>query len=303
ARGRACRGGRLAPPWRRRAAAPVSSAPSRSRPPPRAETGVTQEDAAKGDAPPRAPYVAAACAPGGNASRRFPAGLAAGRGERPCGAYLFRVVFGSRALHIVRSAAAGRGRTRSGRRRGRPCRSERRRKRPGGCLGRSRRPGPGGRGLGGSEPARAAGDPGRAAWPARSRWGEAHRDPGPGHGARPRGGGGFRTGGVERMSYVELRARSAFSFGDGAVTPEALVARAAEYGYAALGLTDTADLGGVIRFVLEAERQGLKPIVGAELRVDGYPVAFLARNEEGYRNLAALVTRSRVGDLRVWEDG
>ena len=105
------------------------------------------------------------------------------------------------------------------------------------------------------------------------------------------------------MSYVELRARSAFSFGDGAVTPEALVARAAEYGYAALGLTDTADLGGVIRFVLEAERQGLKPIVGAELRVDGYPVAFLARNEEGYRNLAALVTRSRVGDLRVWEDG
>src|SRR5690606_6503417 len=73
--------------------------------------------------------------------------------------------------------------------------------------------------------------------------------------------------------------------------------------YAALGLTDTADLGGVIRFVLEAERQGVKPIVGAELRVDGHPVSFLARSEEGYRNLAALVTRSRVGDLRVWEDG
>ncbi|MBI4545438.1 MAG: error-prone DNA polymerase [Gemmatimonadetes bacterium] len=103
------------------------------------------------------------------------------------------------------------------------------------------------------------------------------------------------------MSYVELRAHSAFSFGDGASTPEALVARAAELGYTALGLTDHADLGGVIRFALEAERRGVKPVVGAELLVDGCPAAFLARDEEGYRNLAGLVTRARVGELRVWQ--
>ena len=95
--------------------------------------------------------------------------------------------------------------------------------------------------------------------------------------------------------YVELRAHSAFSFGDGVPSPEALVARAAAQGYAALGLTDHADVGGVIRFTLEAERLGLKPIVGAELPVDGHPTAFLARDAEGYRNLAALITRARVG--------
>ena len=67
------------------------------------------------------------------------------------------------------------------------------------------------------------------------------------------------------MPPVELRAHSAFSFGDGAVTPEALVQRAAALGYGALGLTDTADLGGIVRFVLEARRQGIKPIIGAEL--------------------------------------
>jgi error-prone DNA polymerase len=103
------------------------------------------------------------------------------------------------------------------------------------------------------------------------------------------------------MSFVELRAHTAFSFGDGAVTPEALVRRAAALGYGALGLTDAADLGGVVRAVLEARRQGVKLVVGAELVVDGHPLALLARSEQGYRHLAALVTRARVGDLDTWE--
>ncbi len=102
------------------------------------------------------------------------------------------------------------------------------------------------------------------------------------------------------MSFIELRAHTAFSFGDGVFSAESLVARAAELGYAALGLTDHVDLGGVIRFTLAAEQAGIKPVVGVELEVDGYPVAFLARDAEGYRNLAAMVTRSRVGRIGDW---
>ena len=105
------------------------------------------------------------------------------------------------------------------------------------------------------------------------------------------------------MRYVELRAHTAFSFGDGTMAPDALVRRAAEMGYAALGITDTADLGGAIRFALEAERCGVKAIAGAELKVDGHPTAFLARDARGYRNLAALVTRARMGELRGWGAG
>jgi error-prone DNA polymerase len=100
--------------------------------------------------------------------------------------------------------------------------------------------------------------------------------------------------------YTELRAHTAFSFGDGAITPEALVQRAADLGYPAVGITDAADLGGVVRFVCEARRVGVRPIVGAELVVDGYPAAFLVENAQGYRNLAALVTLARVGDLDTW---
>ena len=48
--------------------------------------------------------------------------------------------------------------------------------------------------------------------------------------------------------YAELHAHSAFSLGDGASTPEALAARAAELGYGALALTDHDDLGGAVGF-------------------------------------------------------
>lgn len=105
------------------------------------------------------------------------------------------------------------------------------------------------------------------------------------------------------MPYVELRAHSAFSFGDGALTPEALVKRAAELGYHSIGITDTADLGGIVRFALEARRQGVKPVIGVELSVDGRPAAFLARTAEGYHNIAALVTQARVGALSGWQKG
>jgi error-prone DNA polymerase len=104
------------------------------------------------------------------------------------------------------------------------------------------------------------------------------------------------------VSYVELRAHTAFSFGDGTMTPERLVRRASELGYAALGVTDGGDVGGLIRFTLEAERQGIRPVGGVELQVDGHPVALLARNVEGYRNIAALVTKARLGDVARWGD-
>jgi error-prone DNA polymerase len=86
------------------------------------------------------------------------------------------------------------------------------------------------------------------------------------------------------------------------MTPEALVERAASLGYGALGLTDSADVGGVIRFALAAERAGIRPIGGVELQVDGHPLALLARDAEGYRNIAALVTKSRLGDVARWSE-
>jgi error-prone DNA polymerase len=123
--------------------------------------------------------------------------------------------------------------------------------------------------------------------------------------------------------FVELRAHSCFSFSDGAISSEALAHHARRLGYSHLGITDTADLGGLARFAVEAMsplknptcqnaathddtpcrtcQYPVRPIVGAELNVDGHPAAFIARNPIGYCNLAALVTLARVGQWEAWE--
>ena len=77
--------------------------------------------------------------------------------------------------------------------------------------------------------------------------------------------------------YIELKARSAFSFGDSGVSAERLAERAGEMGYPAMALVDSTDLGGIIRFALQGRSSGVRPIAGAELRVDGHPIALLAR--------------------------
>src|SRR5512139_1188726 len=67
--------------------------------------------------------------------------------------------------------------------------------------------------------------------------------------------------------YTELHAASAFSFLDGASSPEALVERAASLGYPALALLDRDGVYGAPRFHQAAKRAGLKAIIGAELTV------------------------------------
>ena len=68
--------------------------------------------------------------------------------------------------------------------------------------------------------------------------------------------------------YVELHAASAFSFLQGASTPEALVDRAARLGYPALALVDADGVYGAPRFYKAATKAGVRAIVGAELTID-----------------------------------
>jgi error-prone DNA polymerase len=60
---------------------------------------------------------------------------------------------------------------------------------------------------------------------------------------------------------------SAFSFLQGASSPEALVERAAALGYSAIALVDRDGLYGAPRFHKAATAAGLKPIIGAELTI------------------------------------
>ncbi|HEX5725307.1 MAG TPA: DNA polymerase III subunit alpha, partial [Longimicrobiaceae bacterium] len=95
--------------------------------------------------------------------------------------------------------------------------------------------------------------------------------------------------------YAELHCHSAFSLGDGAATPEALAARAAELGYRALALTDHDDLGGAVRFSRACSEAGITPLLGAELTLaDGSHLTLVVENSVGWRNLCALLTAARL---------
>ncbi|MEZ0340134.1 error-prone DNA polymerase [Mycobacterium sp. pV006] len=99
------------------------------------------------------------------------------------------------------------------------------------------------------------------------------------------------------VPYAELHAHSAYSFLDGASTPEELVEEAARLGLKAIALTDHDGLYGVVRFAEAARELDMATVFGAELSLGGGSrtedpdppgphLLVLARGPEGYRRLS-----------------
>lgn len=99
------------------------------------------------------------------------------------------------------------------------------------------------------------------------------------------------------VAYAELHAHSAFSFLDGASTPEELVEEAARLDLRALALTDHDGLYGAVRFAEAAAELDMRTVFGAELSLGpgarteqpdppGPHLLVLARGAEGYRRLS-----------------
>ena len=97
--------------------------------------------------------------------------------------------------------------------------------------------------------------------------------------------------------YAELHAHSAYSFLDGASTPEELVEEAARLNLKAIALTDHDGLYGVVRFAEAARELDVQTVFGAELSLGNVPrtetpdppgphLLVLARGPEGYRRLS-----------------
>src|SRR5579864_580302 len=95
--------------------------------------------------------------------------------------------------------------------------------------------------------------------------------------------------------YIELHARSAFSFLQGASLPEELVATAAHLDYPALAILDRDGVYGAPRFHMAAKKLGIRAHIGAEITsTDGFQYPLLAENRTGYQNLCRLVTRMKL---------
>jgi len=72
-----------------------------------------------------------------------------------------------------------------------------------------------------------------------------------------------------KMNYIELHARSAFSFLEGASVPEELIAACKAHEMPAMALLDRNGVYGSPRFHLAAQKNGIKAHIGAEVTVQG----------------------------------
>ncbi len=110
------------------------------------------------------------------------------------------------------------------------------------------------------------------------------------------------------MPFIELHARSAFSFLRGSSHPEALIERAAQAGMSQMALCDFNGFYGSARAHHKAGEVGIRAIVGSELTMaDGTSFPVLVLNRTGYQNLARLLTRAQLGTPKGqcsvgWED-
>jgi len=119
--------------------------------------------------------------------------------------------------------------------------------------------------------------------------------------------------------YVELHSASAFSFLDGASTPEELVDRCAAAEMPAMALLDRDGVYGAPRFHLAAKKVGVKAHIGAEISTSHLPrshgvtekntqknsfvspclrggcrIPLLVDSRTGYQNLCRLITRMKM---------
>jgi error-prone DNA polymerase len=113
--------------------------------------------------------------------------------------------------------------------------------------------------------------------------------------------------------YVELHAASAFSFLEGASTPEQLIERAVALEVPAMALLDRNGVYGSARFHTSAKRNDIRAHVGAEVAVSNFDsrltppswlphqykseaarLPLLCESREGYQNLSQLITQFKM---------
>lgn len=114
-------------------------------------------------------------------------------------------------------------------------------------------------------------------------------------------------------AYVELQAKSNFSFLEGASHPEEIVHEAATLGYRSVAITDRHTLAGIVRAHVAAKKTGIRLIVGASISLteqiapfdengsftpSSAPLSLLLypMTRKGYATLTRLLT---VGKLRA----
>ncbi len=112
------------------------------------------------------------------------------------------------------------------------------------------------------------------------------------------------TSTISRM-FVHLRLHTEFSVVDATCRIDEVVQAAAADGQPALAITDLGNLFGAVKFYKAARGKGVKPLLGAEVFVEGLGtdaaalsrMLLLVQGRQGYLNLCELLARAWTGNV------
>ncbi len=92
---------------------------------------------------------------------------------------------------------------------------------------------------------------------------------------------------------IPLLVHSGYSFMQGTSTIDSLCSHAASLGYDSMALTDTDNLCGLWEFISACRREGIRPIIGAEITEPNASAraVCLVKDRQGYANLCRILTR------------
>ncbi len=115
---------------------------------------------------------------------------------------------------------------------------------------------------------------------------------------------------MSQTPFVHLHVHSQYSLLDGAIRMKHLIKRAKEMEMPSIALTDHGVLYGAVEFYQEAEKAGIKPIIGCEAYVApgsmlekktanggkdaAHHLTLLAADDEGYRNLVKITSAAHL---------
>uniref|UniRef100_A0A7C4EPF4 DNA polymerase III subunit alpha n=1 Tax=Thermodesulfovibrio aggregans TaxID=86166 RepID=A0A7C4EPF4_9BACT len=117
---------------------------------------------------------------------------------------------------------------------------------------------------------------------------------------------------MNKEEFVHLHLHTEYSLLDGAIRIDELIEQAKMFGMPAVAITDHGNLFGAVNFFKKAQKAGIKSIIGCEVYVApqsrfdktkinkdpsmpeeaSFHLTLLVQNEEGYKSLTRLVTRS-----------
>ena len=104
---------------------------------------------------------------------------------------------------------------------------------------------------------------------------------------------------MSASSFVHLHVHTEYSLVDSTVRIPALMTNVAADGMPAIAMTDSNNLFGLVKFYRRAVAAGIKPIIGADLRIANeddpgrpFTLIVLCQNNHGYRNLCGIISRA-----------